>query len=95
MSLCVAGREGVVGALAGDGEGHLVPLAVRRERPGRLSRRELEREAEAVLRQADRVHCTPALTPDKFSTLPPRPRPKHSGKFALLCRVEVNLIKCG
>uniref|UniRef100_A0A1B6F0Q7 Uncharacterized protein n=2 Tax=Cuerna arida TaxID=1464854 RepID=A0A1B6F0Q7_9HEMI len=73
------GREGVVSALAGDGEGRLVPLPVRRERPGRLSRRELEKEAEAILRQAERVQCTPALGPERFSTLPPRPRPKHSG----------------
>lgn len=72
------GREGVVAALAGDGEGHLVPLPVRRERPGRLSRRELEKEAESILRQAERVNCTP--TTDKFSTLPSRhsARNKHA-----------------
>uniref|UniRef100_A0A1B6E428 Uncharacterized protein n=1 Tax=Clastoptera arizonana TaxID=38151 RepID=A0A1B6E428_9HEMI len=74
------GREGVVSALAGDGEGHLVPLPVRRERPGRLSRRELEKEAQSILKQAESIHCTPTLgPPDKFSTLPPRPQAKRSG----------------
>nr|XP_018907686.1 PREDICTED: uncharacterized protein LOC109037461 [Bemisia tabaci] len=49
----------VVGALAGDGEGHLVPTAVRREGPSRLSRRELAKEAEKVLKQAESVVCVP------------------------------------
>lgn len=72
-------------ALAGDGEGHLVPLPVRRERPGRLSRRQLEQEAEEILRQADRVKCRPTLSPgngvSKFNTLPPRPKQKQSGVY--------------
>ncbi|XP_069676586.1 zinc finger CCCH domain-containing protein 13 isoform X2 [Periplaneta americana] len=72
------GAPRVVGALAGDGEGHLVPLPVRRERPTRLSRRELAKEAERVLAQADSVACTTQSLLDqksnpnrKFKTLPP------------------------
>jgi hypothetical protein len=78
------GTPRVIGALTSDGEGHLVPLPVRRERPTRLSRRELAKEAKRVLAQADSVVCTSqALFDDrekesknvvnsdrKFSTLP-------------------------
>lgn len=87
------GAPRVIGALAGDGEGHLVPLPVRRERPTRLSRRELAKEAKRVLAQADSVLCSSqalfdqsqnesknAVNSDrKFSTLPPlRRRSKKS-----------------
>lgn len=72
-----AGREGVISALAGDGEGHLIPLPVRRERPSRLSREDLEKEAETILRQAERINCIPSTGPGKFSTLPPRPKKKQ------------------
>ncbi|PSN53102.1 hypothetical protein C0J52_10584 [Blattella germanica] len=74
------GAPKVVGALAGDGEGHLVPLPVRRERPNRLSRRELAKEAERVLAQADKINCTSRSLLEQsqkgnsnktFSTLPP------------------------
>ncbi|CAG2060794.1 unnamed protein product [Timema podura] len=77
------GAPRVVGALAGDGEGHLVSLPVRRERPTRLSRRELAKEAQRVLHQADRIACTSSslLEPGnkaRFSTLPPlRSNHKH------------------
>nr|CAD7400479.1 unnamed protein product [Timema poppensis] len=77
------GAPRVVGALAGDGEGHLVSLPVRRERPTRLSRRELAKEAQRVLHQADRIACTSTslLEPGnkaRFSTLPPlRSNHKH------------------
>ncbi|XP_063218054.1 uncharacterized protein LOC134528393 [Bacillus rossius redtenbacheri] len=81
------GTPRLVGALAGDGEGRLVPLPVRRERPTRLSRRELAREAERVLRQADSVRCTSSPLPAKYSTLPPlrgrrRPRLPAAGSPA-------------
>ncbi|KAK7868791.1 hypothetical protein R5R35_003635 [Gryllus longicercus] len=77
------GGPRLVGALAGDGAGHLVPLAVRRERPGKLSRRQLAAEARRVLQQADRIACSSTAdlaaagdaTADKhprnFATLPP------------------------
>lgn len=77
------GREGVISALAGDGEGHLIPLPVRRERPSRLSREDLEKEAETILRQAERINCIPSTGPGKFSTLPPRPKNKKSGPPAV------------
>ncbi|XP_067006458.2 serine/arginine repetitive matrix protein 2 [Anabrus simplex] len=64
------GGPRVVGALAGDGEGHLVALPVRRERPTKLSRRELAEEARRVLQQADSVTCT-SRSPLGYSTLPP------------------------
>lgn len=41
-------------ALAGDGEGHLVPTPVRREKI-KASKRELALEADRVLKQADSV----------------------------------------
>lgn len=47
----------VVGALSGDGAGHLIPTPVRRERLGKLSRRQLAQEAAKVLDQADSVDC--------------------------------------
>ncbi|PNF14607.1 hypothetical protein B7P43_G13101 [Cryptotermes secundus] len=79
------GAPRVIGALASDGEGHLVPLPVRRERPTRLSRQELAKEAKRVLAQADSVVCSSQAFFDqsqnenknavnsgrKFSTLPP------------------------
>ncbi|KAJ9599335.1 hypothetical protein L9F63_010202, partial [Diploptera punctata] len=79
------GAPRVIGALASDGEGHLVPLPVRRERPTHLSKRELAKEAERVLAQADSINCTSRSPLDqhqktrkrrlnsnkKFSTLPP------------------------
>ena len=79
------GAPRVVGALASDGEGHLVHLPVRRERSNHLSRRELAKEAERVLAQADSINCTSLSLSDqsqksnkhtlnsnkKFSTLPP------------------------
>lgn len=85
VSLGNPGAPRVIGALTGDGEGHLVPLAVRRERPTRLSRRELAKEAKRVLAQADSVVCSSQSLLDetqkeskntvnsnrKFSTLPP------------------------
>jgi len=43
-----------VEALAGDGEGHLVPTPVRREKI-KASKRELALEADRVLKQADSV----------------------------------------
>lgn len=85
VCLGTPGAPRVIGALAGDGEGHLVPLAVCRERPTRLSRRELAKEAKRVLAQADSVVCSSQSLFDetqkeskntvnsnrKFSTLPP------------------------
>lgn len=51
-------REGsrVVGALSGDGAGHLVASPVRKERLAR-SKKELAEEAARVLHQADGVDC--------------------------------------
>lgn len=87
------GAPRVIGALAGDGEGHLVPLPVRRERPIRLSTRQLAKEAKRVLAQADSVVCSSQTLFDqpqkenknsvnsnrKFSTLPPlRKKSKNS-----------------
>jgi len=85
VCLGTPGAPRIIGALAGDGEGHLVPLPVRRERPTRLSRRELAKEAKRVLAQADSVVCSSQTLFDqpqkenknsvnsntKFSTLPP------------------------
>lgn len=85
ICLGTPGAPRIIGALAGDGEGHLVPLPVRRERPTRLSRRELAKEAKRVLAQADSVVCSSQTLFDqpqkenkngvnsnrKFSTLPP------------------------
>lgn len=47
----------LLGALSGDGAGHLVPTPVRRERLGRLTRRQLAQEAAKVLDQADKIDC--------------------------------------
>ena len=85
VCLGTPGAPRIIGALAGDGEGHLVPLPVRRERPTRLSRRQLAKEAKRVLAQADSVVCSSQTLFDqppkenknavnlnrKFSTLPP------------------------
>lgn len=62
-----AGAPRIVGALSGDGAGRVVPLPVRRQRPSRLSRQELAREARRVLEQADRVTCLASV--DGFSSL--------------------------
>lgn len=51
------GNPVIVGALSGDGAGHLIPTRVRRERLGKLSKRQLEEEAAKVLDQAERVDC--------------------------------------
>lgn len=85
VSLGTSGTPRIIGALAGDGEGNLVPLPVRRERPTHLSRRELAKEAKRVLAQADSVVCSSQALFDqfqnesknavnsnrKYSTLPP------------------------
>lgn len=64
----------IVEALAGDGEGHLVPTPVRREKI-KASKRELALEADRVLKQADGVASL-------HSAEPPRrqPRRKPDGK---------------
>lgn len=56
-------------ALAGDGEGHLVPTPVRREKI-KASKRELALEADRVLKQADGVSSL-------HSASPPRRQPRN------------------
>lgn len=58
----------IVEALAGDGEGHLVPTPVRREKI-KASKRELALEADRVLKQADGVSSL-------HSASPPRRQPR-------------------
>lgn len=58
----------IVEALAGDGEGHLVPTPVRREKI-KASKRELALEADRVLKQADSVASL-------HSDVPPRRQPR-------------------
>jgi hypothetical protein len=57
-----------VEALAGDGEGHLVPTPVRREKI-KASKRELALEADRVLKQADSVASL-------HSDIPPKRQPR-------------------
>ncbi|XP_039297711.1 J domain-containing protein DDB_G0295729 isoform X2 [Nilaparvata lugens] len=62
----------VVTAVTSDGEGHLVPTTVRRER-GQGSRSQSAREAAIVLRNADSVNCIPLMdTSLRNSTIPKR-----------------------
>lgn len=65
-------------ALAGDGEGHLVPTPVRREKI-KASKRELAQEADRVLKQADSVSSS------MHSAVPPRrqQRSKQDGGGSL------------
>ncbi|XP_025418014.1 uncharacterized protein LOC112688840 [Sipha flava] len=58
----------IVEALAGDGEGHLVPTPVRREKI-KASKRELALEADRVLKQADSVASL-------HSDIPPKRQPR-------------------
>lgn len=51
-------------ALAGDGEGHLVPTPVRREKI-KASKRELALEADRVLKQADSVSSMHTASPPR------------------------------
>lgn len=51
----------IVGALSGDGTGHLVTSPVRKERL-KKSKKELAEEAAKVLHQADKLDC---ITEDK------------------------------
>lgn len=51
-------------ALAGDGEGHLVPTPVRREKI-KASKRELALEADRVLKQADSVASLHSASPPR------------------------------
>lgn len=51
-------------ALAGDGEGHLVPTPVRREKI-KASKRELALEADRVLKQADSVASLHSAVPPR------------------------------
>lgn len=51
-------------ALAGDGDGHLVPTPVRRERI-KASKRELALEADRVLKQADSVASRHSASPPR------------------------------
>lgn len=51
-------------ALAGDGEGHLVPTPVRREKI-KSSKRELALEADRVLKQADSVASLHSSSPPR------------------------------
>lgn len=60
-------------ALAGDGEGHLVPTPVRRERI-KASKRELALEADRVLKQADSVASLHSASPPRR-----QPRSKPDG----------------
>jgi len=53
-----------VEALAGDGEGHLVPTPVRREKIN-ASKRELALEADRVLKQADSVSSMHSASPPR------------------------------
>ncbi|RZF32818.1 hypothetical protein LSTR_LSTR011464 [Laodelphax striatellus] len=62
----------VVTAVTSDGEGHLLPTTVRRER-GQGSRSQSAREAAIVLRHADSVNCIPVMdTSLRKSTIPKR-----------------------
>jgi len=54
----------IVEALAGDGEGHLVPTPVRREKI-KASKRELALEADRVLKQADSVSSLHSVSPPR------------------------------
>lgn len=54
----------IVEALAGDGEGHLVPTPVRREKI-KSSKRELALEADRVLKQADSVASLHSASPPR------------------------------
>lgn len=58
----------VLGALAGDGAGHLIATPVRRERLGKLSKRQLEEEAAKVLDQAESVDCKVTSGMNKYHT---------------------------
>lgn len=61
-------------ALAGDGEGHLVPTPVRREKI-KASKRELALEADRVLKQADGVSSLRSASPPRRQ---PRNKPVSS-----------------
>lgn len=55
----------IVGALSGDGEGHLIPTTVRKERLPRSSQK-LAQEAAKVVHDVDKVDCY-TLNGGKFS----------------------------
>ncbi|CAH0551686.1 unnamed protein product [Brassicogethes aeneus] len=83
-------REGarIVGALSGDGAGHLVASPVRKERL-KKSKKELAEEAARVLHQADKIDCVTnksGVRPDKFYTLPNRKKQRPEFVSASLDR---------
>ncbi|XP_065169080.1 uncharacterized protein [Atheta coriaria] len=79
-------REGSrpLGALSGDGEGHLVRAHVRKERLTK-NKHQLAEEAAKVLTQVDRIDCLSSENgsyPEKFHTLPARRKLKQPPEFS-------------
>ncbi|XP_011310842.1 uncharacterized protein blo isoform X1 [Fopius arisanus] len=69
------GAPRVTSALAGDGEGRLMPTPVHKESIGTRSKEDLAHEAALVLQQAESLNCVARdnrRQPSKFNTLPAR-----------------------